>query len=154
VVYGPASGIVAAADADAILVGEVFPVENGLFGEPVASAGDVNGDGRDDVLVGAAFAEANGIRSGRVYLFHGPLAGTIQAADADRMITGSEFDLLGTAVAPAGDNDADGFADFVLGAPGFFDEAQEGYAALYSGATIFADGFESGDTSAWTQSVN
>ncbi len=154
VVYGPASGVVAAADADAILIGEIFPVESGTFGETVASAGDVNGDGRDDVLVAAAFAEASGVRSGRAYLFHGPLAGTIQAADADRVITGSEFDLLGTAAVPAGDNDADGFADLLLGAPGFFGEAQEGYAALFSGAAIFADGFESGDTSAWAQVVD
>ncbi len=158
IVYGPASGTIAAADADAILVGEVFPEENGPgnFGDSVASAGDTNGDGRDDVLVAASFAgDSDAVRTGRAYLFHGPLAGTIQAADADLVITGSEFDLLGTALATAGDNNGDGLDDFLLGAPGFFGDGGN-YVALFEGVSadsIFADGFESGDTSAWDVTI-
>jgi len=154
VFHGPLSGVLAAGDADAILLGETFPAEGGHFGAAVAALGDTNGDRIGDVLVGAPFAEAAGVRSGRAYLFHGPLAGTVSAGDADRVFTGSEFDLLGTSVAAAADDDGDGLRNALVGAPRFFGENGFGYAALYRGsATIFADGFESGDTSAWTQTV-
>lgn len=132
--YGPLSGAISARNADAILVGEVStPDEGDLFGESVASAGDTNGDDLDDVLVGASSNAVGGIRAGRVYLFHGPLFGTIQAATADRIVTGSEFDLLGTSVGSARDANGDGLADLLMGAPHFFDTGGFGYAALFYG---------------------
>ncbi len=142
VFYGPLSGSILAAEADAILVGEDFPVENGLFGESVAAVGDTNGDGFDDVLVAAPFAEADGVRSGRTYLFLGPLFGTIPAADADRIVTGTEFDLLGTSVASAGDLNSDGLADLLAGAPQFFGENGFGFAAFFFGEGTPPTGLE------------
>ena len=134
VFHGPLSGIVPAAGADAILVGEVStPDEGDLFGESVASAGDTNGDGFDDVLVGAPSNAAGGLRAGRAYLFHGPLSGVIPAANADRIVTGSSEDRLGTSVAGAGDADGDGLADVLLGAPQLFGSNAFGYAALFFG---------------------
>jgi hypothetical protein len=134
VFYGPLAGAISAGNADAILVGEVSsPDEGDLFGEAVASAGDTNGDDIDDVLVGAPSNAFGGIRAGRVYLFHGPLFGTIQAATADRIVSGSEFDLLGTSVGSAADANGDLLADFLMGAPQFFGEGAFGYAALFYG---------------------
>jgi hypothetical protein len=132
--YGPLNGAISASNADAILIGEDSdPEDNDLFGEAVASAGDTNGDDLDDVLIGAPFNYVGGTRAGRVYLFYGPLFGTIQAASADRIFTGSEFDLFGTSVAPAGDSNDDRLADVLAGAPHFFDTNGFGYAALFYG---------------------
>lgn len=136
VFHGPLSGVISAANADAILVGEVsIPDEGDHFGEAVASPGDSNGDGSDDVLVGAPHNAFGGRRAGRVYLFHGPLSGTVEAVAADRIFSGSEFDLLGTAVAAAGDANGDGLGDLLMGAPHFFFERGFSYAALF-----FAEG--------------
>jgi len=132
--YGPLNGAISANDADAILAGEDSdPEDFDLFGQAVASPGDTNGDDFDDVLVGAPTNYAGGTRGGRVYLFHGPLLGVIQAASADRIFTGAEFDEVGTSVASAGDANGDGLADLLAGAPGFFDNNILGYAALYFG---------------------
>jgi hypothetical protein len=117
-----------ASDADALFLGEA---EADLFGASVAAA-DADGDGVDDLLVGAWDNAGGGVRSGRAYLFYGPLGGTGSAADADRFFTGVGGDEVGLSSAPAGDLDADGIEDLLIGAPGFFDE-QPGYAGVYLG---------------------
>src|SRR5207249_6778168 len=58
-------------------------VAQNLFGVSVSGVGDFNGDGFDDVIVGAWDNGGGGVRSGRAYTFFGPLKGTIAAADAD-----------------------------------------------------------------------
>jgi len=106
-------------------------------GSSVAGAGDVNGDGLDDVLVGAPFAGAGTFGSGAVYLaFGGVDSSTIRpevlpsgicAADSatPAMIMGQPTSSiqLGRAVAGAGDINGDGLADMILGAPCFRDTA-------------------------------
>ncbi len=147
---GPLAGTIPASEADAVLLGEAA---DDVFGTSVAGAGDVDGDGRTEVLVGA-WDYSEGTRQGRAYRFHGPLEGTIPAAEADFIVTGEIADRLGLSVAGVGDLDGDGFAENLIGAPQF-DEADPGYAALFFGgpSLLFADGFESGDTSAWSQAV-
>ncbi len=141
--YGPLSGAISASNADAILVGEKSSQDDvDLFGQAVASAGDTNGDDVDDVLVGALTNYAGGTRGGRMYLFHGPLSGLIQAADADRTLTGSTFDELGTSVAPAGDANGDFLADLFTGAPQFFGTNGLGYGALFYGEGVPPTGLQ------------
>ncbi|MCK6531226.1 FG-GAP-like repeat-containing protein [Myxococcota bacterium] len=90
--------------ADAVLVGE-----GGTFGEGLAS-GDFNEDGISDVIVGAPWKD-------RVYVFFGPIAGRVDAVDADVILTGeSSGDQAGYAVASAGDVDRDGSPDLLVGA--------------------------------------
>jgi hypothetical protein len=110
--YGPFTGNINAADADAIISAEAF---GDNLGFSVASAGDVNNDGFDDIIVGARSNDRRGIQSGRVYLFYGPISGSLAATDADAIISGAAFDELGRAVAPAGDLNGDGFDDILLG---------------------------------------
>src|SRR5438128_5805576 len=110
--YGPFTGNINAANADAIISAEAF---GDNLGFSVASAGDVNNDGFDDIIVGARSNDTRGIQSGRVYLFYGPLSGSLAATDADAIISGVAFDELGRAVAPAGDLNGDGFDDILLG---------------------------------------
>jgi hypothetical protein len=128
VFYGPLAGNIQAADADAILLGEA--AQDG-FGISVSGAGDFNGDGFDDVIVGAWDNDGGGGggRSGRAYTFFGPLAGTIAGADADFIVTGAPSDELGMSVAGR-DLDGDGTGDLIIGAPQFAD-GDPGYTAIF-----------------------
>ncbi|HET6203975.1 MAG TPA: integrin alpha, partial [Planctomycetota bacterium] len=84
------------------------------FGAAVSGAGDADGDGRGDVLVGAwGQASAAALFAGRVYLYSGMTGAPL--ATVDGAVPG---DALGTSVSGAGDVDGDGFADFAAGAPG------------------------------------
>jgi hypothetical protein len=126
VFYGPLKGSIQAANANAILIGQSAKA---LFGTSV-TIGNVNGDAFDDVIAGAPSQEGTGVLSGRVYVFHGPLAGTIPAANANFIITGSALDQLGFSVSTT-DVNADGVIDLLVGAPQFEDGAP-GYAAIFS----------------------
>ena len=94
-------------------------------GYSVASAGDVNGDGFDDVIVGAPFATGDATASGVSYVVFGSAGGfssnidlsSLDGSDGFRL-TGSNFlDFAGTSVASAGDINGDGFDDMIIGAP-------------------------------------
>ena len=127
--YGPLAGNINAADADAIISAEAF---GDNLGFSVASAGDVNKDGFDDVLIGARSNDTQGIQSGRVYIFNGPLSGSLAATDADAIISGAEFEEVGRAVAPVGDLNGDGFDDIVLGT-GIAGGSFEGRVFVFNG---------------------
>jgi FG-GAP repeat/FlgD Ig-like domain len=87
-----------------------------FFGWSVGTAGDVNGDGFDDLLIGAPFNDAAAQNAGRAYVYFG---GPSPDATADLTLTGElTVDQFGAAVGTAGDLNGDGFADFVVGAPG------------------------------------
>src|SRR5206468_6299851 len=100
VFFGPVSGSLIATQANAIIFGEAV---NDGFGRSVAGAGDVNGDGVADVIVGADQLFAN-VGAGKAYVFYGPLSGNIQAATAGAILTGeADGDLFGAAVTGVGD---------------------------------------------------
>ncbi len=82
----------------------------------MAGAGDVNGDGYDDVIIGAYLFDNGETDEGAAFLYLGSPAGlgASPAWVADGAQTGAHF---GDAVASAGDVDNDGFADVVVGAP-------------------------------------
>jgi hypothetical protein len=118
-------------------------VANGWAGENVAGAGDVNGDGFDDLLIGAD--EYNG-GQGRAYLVLGSAdpAGDDLNLSAHIQYTGVAGDQVGLAVAGAGDVNGDGYADLLVGAGGNDDGGNEAGAAylilsdyLAPGATPF-----------------
>jgi len=88
-----------------------------LFGGSVAGAGDVNGDGHDDVLIGAEGFDAPVTDAGRGFLFYGSANGvTIQGNWAYNGTSANA--RLGTSVSPAGDVNGDGYADIAFGVPG------------------------------------
>jgi hypothetical protein len=86
-------------------------------GYAVASAGDLNGDGYDEVVFGAPTFDGVAEHSGRIYVFFGSAAGL--ANSEPWLINGWQEDgLLGVSVAGAGDVNGDGFADLAVGASG------------------------------------
>tara|TARA_Y100001960_G_scaffold229991_1_gene241289 strand:- start:2 stop:2137 length:2136 start_codon:yes stop_codon:yes gene_type:complete len=103
------------ADADVILNGQS---SSDMFGMQVASAGDFNADGKDDVIIGARYDDNTGSGAGRAFIFFGGITGTKRAdADADVIINGqSAGDNLGASVASAGDFNGDGIDDIIVGA--------------------------------------
>ena len=92
---------------------------NEMFGEPVAAAQDVDGDGDDELLVG--------IYEG-FYLFPGSPDGP---GDDEGVRTGDAFASFGSALDGAGDVDGDGFGDVAIGSWGAPDWR---YAFVYQGA--------------------
>ena len=103
------------------------------FGYAAAAAGDVNGDGYADVIVGARSFDNGQTDEGRAYVFHGS-AGTLSASPDWTIESDQAESYLGAAVAAAGDVNGDGYSDVIVGAPGYDNtEIDEGRAYLYYG---------------------
>ncbi len=112
--------------------------QGGDFGHSVASAGDINGDGFADVIVGADYAtDKNGnSRAGRAYLYLGGPTGL--NTSTPQLLDGRDGALayFGSSVASAGDVDGDGYGDVVVGANAARDSignAGAGRAYLFRG---------------------
>lgn len=96
-------------------------------GESVSEAGDVNGDGFDDLIIDARFGSPGGIiRAGESYVLFGKSAGHTPAIPLSSLNGTNGFriegidvdDFSGTSVSTAGDVNGDGFSDLVVGAGG------------------------------------
>ena len=104
------------------------------FGWSAGSAGDINGDGYSDVIVGAEFYDNGQNDEGRVYVYLGSVAGL--NADPAWTAEGNQNGArAGNAVGAAGDVDGDGFSD-VLFTASFYDgdQSDEGRAYIYNGS--------------------
>ena len=95
------------------------------LGSSVSSAGDVNGDGFDDILIGASWADPNGnTRAGESYVVFGSSSGFGSSLDLSSLdkndgfvINGiKEYNQSGSSVSSAGDVNGDGFDDILIGA--------------------------------------
>lgn len=131
VVFGKSgAAITTAVDLNAIVNGNGGFVIQGASpqdesGGSVAAAGDVNGDGLADLLIGAAFSDpVSGSNAGRSYVVYGKatttavqLGAIAQGSGGFAINGGSSNEQTGFSVASAGDVNGDGFADLLIGAP-------------------------------------
>src|SRR6185369_8676793 len=85
------------------------------FAYALTPAGDVNGDGYPDLVVGAYVDATTGDAAGRAYIY---LGRATPSTVPDLTLSGAAGDLYGLAVSSAGDLNGDGYADFAIGAPG------------------------------------
>ncbi len=155
VILGSTTGIAAelTADADAT----IEPDQAGArLGASVASAGDVNGDGFSDFIVGAPFYDDGETDEGAAFVFLGSPAGITACATAGAAaaIESNQADAqLGNAVASAGDVNGDGFADIVIGAHRYDDgESNEGAAFVFLGSPDGVTGSSPADAGAVVES--
>lgn len=105
------------------------------MGWSVASAGDVNGDGYSDVIVGASFYDHGETNEGRAYLFKGSANGISITPSAILEINNAHAQF-GSSVASAGDVNGDGYSDVIVGAPEHDNISSEGAAFIYHGSVV------------------
>jgi hypothetical protein len=86
------------------------------LGHSVATAGDVDGDGYSDVVIGAYGAEHGETAEGRAYFFRGGSVGGVSSTPDWRTEGDQEYAYLGYSVAAAGDVNGDGYTEFIIGA--------------------------------------
>jgi len=124
-----------------------------VLGASVSAAGDVNGDGFDDIIVGAyKNNDGGGNNEGAAYIFFGAnnLSGTKNLGGADSadvtMLGKGATDRLGYTVSGAGDINGDGFDDVIVGAPSNDDGGgnDEGAAYVIFGASNLSGTFDVG----------
>jgi hypothetical protein len=116
--------------ADAKLTGEGDNAQIG-WGVSLASAGDTNADGYDDIVVGARYDSESAQNAGGAYIIEGPVSGISSLASADAKLLG-EFagDYTGDSVHGPGDVDNDGFDDILVGS-GYSDVGNTNAGAVY-----------------------
>ncbi|EDX78238.1 FG-GAP repeat domain protein [Coleofasciculus chthonoplastes PCC 7420] len=130
VIFGSSSFTVASLDLSSLNGNNGFVI-NGIdefdrSGLSVSGAGDINGDGIDDLIISASSADPNGIRfAGETYIVFGQ-SGGFDASFNLSQLDGSngfvlngidEFDRSGLSVSSAGDVNGDGIDDLIIGAP-------------------------------------
>jgi len=141
VVFGVASGFAATVDLSSLDGSNGFRLDgaaqNDGSGGSVASAGDVNGDGFADVIIGAADAHPQGSITGAAYVVFGAASGFAATLDLSSLdgsngvvLTGGERRDIGTSVASAGDVNGDGIDDVIVGAPGLLSTSTGGFVVF------------------------
>ncbi len=128
-VRGPVYGILPLGGADAKITGTE---EGHTVGLAVAGVGDVDGDGLDDVLLGAPGDGTAGADAGAAFLVLGQVEGETDVGKVDvRLVGEAEGDNAGAAVAGPGDLDGDGYAEVMIGAPQVDAGGEPGTGAVY-----------------------
>ena len=129
VVFGKASGFAATLSLSTLDGSNGFKIGGDKVGDraghSVSGAGDVNGDGFDDLIIGAYRAEPNGFRSGASYVVFGKGSGfaanlslsTLTGTNGFKL-SGADGEVSGKSVSHAGDVNGDGFEDVIIGAFG------------------------------------
>ncbi len=129
VVFGKASGFAASINISTLDGTNGFRIggvaANDSSGREVQYAGDINGDGFSDLIIGANRADPNGSESGVSYVIFGKASGfgallnlaSLDGTSGFRLHGAATGDRLGITLAALGDVNGDGLDDFFVGAP-------------------------------------
>ena len=129
VFYGGVTGAFDASAADARVEGNISYANMGYY--TMSGRGDINGDGTEDLMVGAYGAGASD--EGEVYVFFGPVSGTLAPSGADVLISGAaSYDYVGYGAIADYDFNGDGQDDLGVGFAGS-DTYAAGSAAVWYG---------------------
>jgi hypothetical protein len=149
VYYGTPTGLPDLPDWTAYGDQNFDQVSDGLgefFGSSVGTAGDVNGDGYSDVIIGAPLYSYNGNQAGAVFAYYGSANGLSSSPDwvvyGDRPNNGGTYidggygEYLGGTISMAGDVNGDGYSDVLIGAQWYDTDtlSQTGAAFVYNGS--------------------
>ena len=130
--------------------GDPDGVDEDFFGNAVSSAGDVNNDGYDDVIIGAPNYNFHDgwYWPGKAYVYFGSSNGLSESADWTAIGDDISFgNLLGYSVSTAGDVNNDGYDDVIIGSPAFYDN---GISTMTGKAYLFLGGASAlSESSAW-----
>jgi FG-GAP repeat len=150
VVFGQNNGFVAAIAFSDLNGSNGFRLDGTLRGDKsgssVSMAGDVNGDGLGDLIIGAPSANSNGNYSGSTYVVFGRSSGFtatmalsgLNGSNGFRLNGASAYDVSGISVSAAGDVNGDGLGDLIVGA------SSAGPNGSYSGSSFVVFGRSSG----------
>ena len=147
VIFGKETGL-ATIDLASLAPADGFVItgveEYDQTGYSVASAGDINGDGFDEIVIGTPGSYDGGDYLGTAYVIFGKAGGfadidlaALDPADGFAIHGAAAYDYLGITVSGAGDVNGDGFADIIVGAP---------EAEYYAGASYVIFGKAGGFT--------
>ena len=149
IVYGKASGFAStlvAGDLDGVVGTALGGITYSAFGQAVSNAGDVNGDGVDDLIIGAQTRNVGGdSQVGAAYVLYGQVGGfgasvnfaTLDGANGFAIEGVDAGDRTGIAVDGGGDINGDGFDDLLIGAYRADSGAYTDNGAVY---VVFGDG--------------
>ena len=114
--YGSVSGLLAASEQT---IASPVDSASSSYGSQVAAGGDLDGDGFDDLVVGAERDDGTDSSEGSVYVYLGSTTG-VDLGSEQRVAAPApaSFDYFGAALSTGGDLNGDGYADLVIGASG------------------------------------
>ncbi len=126
-------------ESSAWVIPHPFRQEDALFGSVVTGIGDVNGDGLDDIAIGAPGETGGATDTGNAFVFFGTTDDTLGAPTVLMKSSGQTSTEFGIEISGRNDFNGDGYADVLVAAPKFETNGMEqGVAFVYLGGAPFS----------------